>query len=137
MLSEQESKTEFKETISLDRIDISVTEDNYYYIHIHKGTEVSLDLVKRVINTMATLQSTKKLPVLIKSDSFSLPTKETREFLAQKNASPYAKAEAYVIFSMAQKIVGNFYLNFNKPQRPTKLFNDLKSARAWLKQFED
>lgn len=124
-------------TVQLTHVSVSLTENNYYLIEIDEGTEVDIVLVKKVIESMAQLQNCKKLPVLIISHSFSIPTEETRLFLAEKDSSPFAAAEAYVIHSMAQKIIGNFYLKFNKPQRPTRLFNNKKDALEWLKNFEN
>lgn len=130
-------ETLINRTIQLSNVSVSLTESNYYFITIAEGTEVDLALLKKIIASMAQLQHKKKLPVLIVMESFSMPTEEARLFLAKKNSSPNAVAEAYVIHSMAQKIIGNFYLKVNKPHRPTKLFNDKVEALEWLKDFEN
>ena len=119
-------------TISIDGVDISITEEDLYYIQIKSAVEITLEKAKEIIAAMIKLGGNKKLPALIECDSFSLPTKEAREFLAEKNASPNAISEAYVIKSTAQKIVGNFYLQFDKPGRPTKMFNEMDKAIEWL-----
>jgi hypothetical protein len=36
---------------------------------------------------------------------------------------------------MAQKILANFYIKINKPERPTKFFNNKDEAINWLKPF--
>jgi hypothetical protein len=36
---------------------------------------------------------------------------------------------------MAQKILANFYIKINQPERPTKFFNDKNEAVKWLKPF--
>jgi len=124
------------QTIRIEKVSVSLTNNNMYYIHIESDVEVTVDVVKQILHSMKNLQSEKKLPVIIAVDNFSLPSKETREFLAPKEASPFASAEAYVIKSTAQKLVGNFYLNVNKPERPTKMFTDVYKAMDWLENFK-
>jgi hypothetical protein len=123
------------QTIRFEKVSVSLTENGMYFIHIESDVEVTLSVVKQILKAMQDLQSVKKLPTIIMVDNFSLPSKETREFLAPKEASPFASAEAYVIKSTAQKLVGNFYLNVNKPERPTKMFTDLLKAIDWLEDF--
>lgn len=119
-------------TIGIEGVDISITKNKLYYIHIKTGVEITLEKAKEIINSMIELGGNKKLPALIECDFFSMPTREAREFLAFKESSPNAIAEAYVIKSPAQKIVGNFYLTFDKPGRKTRMFNDVSKAIAWL-----
>ncbi len=40
-----------------------------------------------------------------------------------------------MISDLPQKIVGNFFLKFDKPARPTKIFTKEEEAVEWLKQF--
>lgn len=123
-------------SVELGKISVCVTDSNVFIINIEKDTEVTLNVAKEVIAAMEQIADGRKMPVLIIAKDYSLPTKEAREFLADKDASPYASAEAYVISSMAQRIIGNFYLNVNKPQRPTRLFNKVEEALAWLELFK-
>ena len=60
---------------------------------------------------------------------------ETRKFNASEEANIYTVAEALIIKSSALKIVGNFYIRFNKPTRPTRMFTKEDEATAWLKTY--
>jgi len=42
-------------------------------------------------------------------------------------------ATAFVTNSIANKLIGNFFINFNKPASPTKMFSSEADALAWLK----
>ena len=33
------------------------------------------------------------------------------------------------------RMMGNFFINVNKPKAPTRLFDDEAPALAWLKEF--
>jgi len=57
---------------------------------------------------------------------------DVREWASSDKENKHTIADALVIKSMAQKIVGNFYMRFNKPYKPTRLFNDRETAIAWL-----
>ncbi|MBL0049391.1 MAG: hypothetical protein IPP32_14995 [Bacteroidetes bacterium] len=57
---------------------------------------------------------------------------DSRHYIASGRGSRYSIAEAIVIQSIAQKIIGNFYLKVEKPIKPTKLFTDRSSAELWL-----
>ena len=77
----------------------------------------------------------KKYPLLIITGEYTLPTAEARAYIATPESDPYASAEAYVVTSLSQKLVGNVYLSFNKPARPTHIFTSEEKAVEWLKQF--
>jgi hypothetical protein len=61
-------------------------------------------------------------------------SKETRIYSAQtKPNSPLAMA--LIVNSTANRLIGNFYINFNKPKVPTKLFPTEEKALKWLEEF--
>jgi hypothetical protein len=123
-------------TIDLGKVSVSITSDNLFVIEIEKDTEVNLFITKEIIKATKTLGRGLKIPAIIIANDFSLPTKETREFLANAEASPQVSAEAYILKSTAQSIIGNFYLNVNKPERPTRMFTKINEALKWLDQFK-
>lgn len=57
---------------------------------------------------------------------------EARKWASDPTGNNFTIADAFVIQSMAQKMIGNFYLTFHKPVKPTRLFNSLEDALAWL-----
>ena len=74
-------------------------------------------------------------PLLITLDEFAIPPAETRIFWANKEACPYASADAYIASYTGHALIGNFYLKLNKPGRPTQIFTNQDDAIAWLKTF--
>ncbi len=60
---------------------------------------------------------------------------EARSYAASEESNKYTIADAFIIESQALKIVGNFYIRFNKPKRPTKIFNTELEALKWLNSF--
>ncbi|MFI5203224.1 MAG: hypothetical protein ACHQF2_01920 [Flavobacteriales bacterium] len=60
---------------------------------------------------------------------------ESRSFMATKEALQYSIAEGVVIRNLAQRILGNFYLKFDKPKKPVKLFTSIPEAEKWLHNY--
>ncbi len=61
-------------------------------------------------------------------------TKEAREYFGKVENS-HMKAVALVTSSPVSKVFGNFFLRFNKPKLPVRLFSSEKQAIRWLKEF--
>lgn len=70
-------------------------------------------------------------------DSFSDIKPEMRDWSADSDGNKNTHCDAIVIESLSQKIIADFYVKFNKPTLPTKIFYSLDKAANWtLKQIE-
>lgn len=58
--------------------------------------------------------------------------REAREAYAREGSAGYVIAIALVTNSVMGRIAANFFLTFNKPGAPTRLFNNVESAKSWL-----
>jgi hypothetical protein len=114
---------------------VSICEDGIARILIKEHVEVDVIHVKEIVNSLEELGGGTKFPLLILTPVFTLPTPDAREYIASAASNPYASAEAYIIRSLPQKLVGNVFLSFNKPSRPTRLFSDEAKAEEWLRSF--
>lgn len=65
------------------------------------------------------------------SDPFQI-TSEARKLSSSKDFSADRIALALVSDSSANKFMGNFFINFNKPLNPTKIFTNEQEAINWL-----
>lgn len=69
-------------------------------------------------------------------ESFSDVEPETRKWAADPDGNLYTHTDAIVIGNIGQKIITDFYLRFDKPVVPTKVFFSLPKAIDWtLKQM--
>lgn len=60
-----------------------------------------------------------------------------REWGANRPSSITSVSDAFVIRGMAHRMLANFYLKMNRPQKPTKFFATLAEAINWsLEQLE-
>lgn len=109
--------------------------DGIMYIRITDEKEETLESVKEMVEIMGKMVNYKPVPLLGHHLEFSLPGKENREYWASKESCPYSKADAFIIQTTAMKLISNFYMKFNKPARPTRMFTNEEEAIEWLKTF--
>lgn len=57
---------------------------------------------------------------------------EVRNWASSPNGNLFTTADALVISSLAHKLLANFYLKYNKPVKPTRIFNQQEKALKWL-----
>lgn len=109
--------------------------DGIMYIHVSSEIEESVPIAMKMVEKLCEMTNHKKVPLLFNYDEFALPGKANREFWSKKEACPYSLADAFIVNSNALRLIANFYLKINKPERPTKMFTDEESAIKWLKTF--
>ena len=116
------------------------TETAHYFIEneimhvIYKqGVTVELSHVKENLAARLSIQGGKKMLVLVDVTRAWDYTKEAREFAANKQVSAIALAYAIVTGKSVPIIsIANFFIYFNKPTVPSKLFASREKAKEWL-----
>lgn len=94
--------------------------------------EVLLEDVIEMVETAGQIGSGNKYKNLIVAGQFSSISNEATAFMNTEEAHRFTKKEAIVINSLAQRILGNFYMGIVTKARPTKLFNSTEKAIYWL-----
>jgi hypothetical protein len=59
---------------------------------------------------------------------------ETRKYMASEGLK-FSIAEAVIVRNLAQRMVGNFYIKYDKPKVPVRLFTKFPEAENWLMTF--
>ena len=75
-------------------------------------------------------------PMLFDISSVKEVTKEARETLASEKANQYTIALAVIVRHPVTRTIANFFLKFQQPRYPFRLFTDLESAREWLEKYQ-
>ncbi len=114
---------------------VALLDNGIVHVRIKGPEDIDIEKAKQMIEGIGEACGGIKRPVLVSADVFSAPTAEARVFLAKKESNPYALAAAYIARSLAEKIVMNAFLKFNKPARPTKMFTNEAKAMEWLTTF--
>ncbi|MCB0400929.1 MAG: STAS/SEC14 domain-containing protein [Flavobacteriales bacterium] len=103
------------------------------HIVFKKGVDVGLEDMQESKQARIELQQEKKMKVLVDATDLTFITDEARAFAAQKENAAMSEAMAIVSRSLPITILTNFFIKFNKPETPTRMFRDRNSALNWLK----
>lgn len=94
--------------------------------------ELTLENATRDFEVSAKMANYDKVLVLVDSRKQLSHSKEVRDFYGSKKMEDHILAMAVMVDSVATRLTANFFIKFNKPYFPTKLFTDEKEARKWL-----
>lgn len=81
------------------------------------------------------LTNDKKHLALLDARGYIVVSADARKYGASDKPSEYRKAAALLVNTIGVRMLGNFYLSFNKPKVLTKMFTEEKKAVDWLKQL--
>lgn len=129
------SSSDIKESRVVGIAEMNYGDDGIMYVSIVEAQDDQVAAQKLVSTAIGEMSGGKRVPMLVEYQLVILPSLESREYWAQEESSPYTLAEAFVMRWLPMKLIGNFYLNFNKPPRPTRIFTNRDEAVEWLKTF--
>lgn len=121
--------------VELDSTIIKLRSDGIVQFDLRNRDDFSVDDLKEINAAVGILGDQKPYPLLINVKHFLNADNELRTYAASEESNRYTIADAFVVNSMAVKFIGNFYISFNKPSRPTKIFDSETTAVEWLKTF--
>jgi hypothetical protein len=99
--------------------------------HDHMGAEEAIEIAEAI----AEICNGEKHCILTDSSGVVGQVEPlAREILStHAGYSKVRKAEAFVVESLANRLIANFYIKFNRPKNPTQIFNSYDRALAWLR----
>lgn len=113
-----------------DKLEIKTLSNSIFRIEFLQGADIDLSDAILINETLQEFSQGNKYCIVLDGKNQFTTTPESREFVAKKSSDRIAFA--IVTNSIANKLVGNFFIQFNKPNTPTKLFSDEESAIKWL-----
>jgi hypothetical protein len=115
---------------------IELRSDGIVRICMKDNVEVDIAQSREIFEVIRSLATKKELLVLVIGGMDNSITKEARDFAGSDEASSVTIAEAIITTSLSQKLIVNFLLNFYKPKREIKFFNNENDAVTWLNGFK-
>lgn len=95
-------------------------------------TDISLAIIRSLTEHVGKIGNGKKMKVIIDIKSFNTISDEAKKYSATPAGQIYTSANAIVIHSLASRLGANFFIRFNKPATPTRVFNTIEEAAQWL-----
>ena len=120
--------------ITLDKSTSDILEAGIIINEFKEGVTLEVDDLLRTKEANLKLANNRRYTVVLSFGYLASVSKETREVAASKDFKKSTIAMAVLTHSVGQRLMGNFYMNFNKPYVNTRLFNDKELAIKWLRE---
>ena len=117
----------------VDGVKLYILENRTYYVVIPRMKRITMDIVEKGYNIINN-NGGGLYNNIYQFHSFSDFDPEVREWASDPNGSNHTISDAIVIGNLGQKIITDFYLKFDSPIKPTKIFFSLDKAIAWTKK---
>lgn len=125
---------------TIDKIETDIAsyyiENDILIMRTKQDADITLEAAKEGVEARKKLQQGRKMLALIDTSKVFQVSREVREYGATKEVVEMCSAMAVLTgTSLPATIIGNFFIKFNKPKVPTKLFRSEKKALAWLETY--
>ncbi|QDH81214.1 hypothetical protein FKX85_20135 [Echinicola soli] len=89
------------------------------------------------LQAVTTLADGKRAALLVDISMAKGISKECRELFGSEQCAKIQYAVGIVAKSQMANLIGNFFLGFNRPLFPTRLFTECSKAMEWLKTINN
>lgn len=121
----------------LERFDISwalfeLCEDNIVIVRLDDDVILDLERSEIFMQKLREVSNGSRVRMLFIPGIHTVNDEASRNYFARKEQAEIIACCAVVISSMAQRLLGNFFLKINKPAVSTRLVNDCREGWDWL-----
>ncbi len=117
---------------SRKKFSLQLIEPKIIKLLVVDGIELEQTDAKEMITEALELSAGNEYTILFDATKSGTISYEAREEFAK---SKKRKAVAIVTTSLANKLLGNFFINFHKPASSSRIFSDEETAIEWLKEL--
>lgn len=114
---------------------VALRPDGILLINIKSEEFFSVSDYQELMDAAKSIGKGEKFLNLIIVGEHTIPDHDSRVLSTSQKGSKYKLADAFVINSLSQKLIANFYMNFHKPYVPSRFFTDENKAIEWLLSF--
>lgn len=110
--------------------------ENLLFYRVKQDITVDEDVMKEMLIYVEEFMGEKKHRAIVDFGSNVHSTTEGRALYAKSDYINRNRiADAFIVNSLAMRLIANFFIQVTKPKVPTHLFNDEEKAINWLKKF--
>jgi hypothetical protein len=109
--------------------------DGVVHMFLKDGVEITVELQEDFVKAYSELYQGFDFPVLYEPGEGCGITKEARENAIRIEHLTPICATAVLAPNTVYQLIANFYLKFNKPKLPYKVYKNHEEAIAWLQTF--
>jgi hypothetical protein len=107
-------------------------EECILYVELFPGNEIVLEDSLEHTKASQTLTQGKLHCAFVKALGNIDISSEARKHGANPEVQHNLIAQAVLVNSLATRIAGNFFIRFNKPPKPIRIFTNPEDAKSWL-----
>lgn len=107
--------------------------DSIIRVTPNEDVDIEVEDARDMREMLVKLSDGNKYCVLLDATVRFNVSSEAKALIAGKEYSSERISAAFVITSLANMLVGKFFIKVNKPYSPTKIFSTEKDALHWLK----
>ena len=109
--------------------------NRFVVVRYNEIAEIGMKDLVEIENAVFSLTDGRDAYVLAILGKYSVTTNEARHYL-QKAKTPCTLAQAVVVHSVAQRVIGNFYARFKQKEFPVRMFGSRNDATNWLLELK-
>lgn len=115
---------------------ISLIEEDILRIEYKPDCYVDLEEYEENMLAYKKLMKTERVYILTIANPGANLSKEVRDKFSTPDRSAFKIAEAFVIFTLAQRIIANFVIKVQRPHHSLKFFSNENDAIEWLEKVK-
>jgi hypothetical protein len=121
--------------IEHDSFIVGKRDDGVIHLFLKDGVEITVELQQDFVKAYQNLYEGADFPVLYEPGEGCGITKEARENAIRMEHLTPVCATAVLAPNTVYQLIANFYLKFNKPKLPYRVYKDSEEALEWLRTF--
>lgn len=102
---------------------------------VKENVDISVEKMSALLQEAVRIAGFKKYFVIVDARTGFRSEADVRDYYADNDYSKYRYADAFIVKSLAVRLMVNFYISFNKPSIPTKTFTDPEHAIQWINEL--
>ncbi|RYD81017.1 MAG: hypothetical protein EOP53_07190 [Sphingobacteriales bacterium] len=115
---------------------VRITIENDIIYGVILSENLTLSCAKKMVKHRRNLTKDIEYATLVDITRLKSVTKEARDYLAEGEAVEYLCATAFYTNSVISEMAANFFISYNKPNLPARIFNNKVEALAWLREIK-
>jgi hypothetical protein len=111
-------------------------DDDVLFVKMKEGASLGQEEMEGLLKQAVEFTAPDKYFAIIDTTAPYDSSVEARNFYAESDYSKHRYADAFVVNSLPMRLLVNFFIAFNKPKIPSKMFNNEESALQWINSLK-
>lgn len=112
-------------------------ENSILIVKVINGLKVDKPAMRQILEDAVNFTDHQKYYAIIDLTNNVESTFESRNYYANNELNRFRLADAFIVNSLYIHSLTNFYLKIKKPAIPSKMFNDIESAKQWVYSMKE